>query len=97
MENLTPGEKEIIVSALNFDDESQRLSWNAKDTIILFQLSLKSKRLEDATISVTRVSDKSPTSFTNLDKKQLQKNNFGQDLPTLLETTPELSKLMYDF
>ena len=41
LENLTPGEKEIIVSALNFDDESQRFVWSAKDTTILFQLSLK--------------------------------------------------------
>ena len=88
LENITPGEKEIIVSALNFDDETQRFVWNAKDTTILFQLSLKSKQLEDATIKATRADDKSPTSFTNLDKKQLQKNNFGQDLPTLLETTP---------
>ncbi len=88
LENLLPGEKEIVVSAPNFDDESQRFVWNTKDTTLLFQLSLKSKQLEDATIRATRADDKSPTSFTNLDKKQLQKNNFGQDLPTLLETTP---------
>jgi iron complex outermembrane recepter protein len=88
LENLTPGAKEIIVSAPNFDDESQRFVWNSNDTTVIFQLSLKSKKMEDVTVKTTRADDKSPTSFTNLDKNQLQKNNFGQDLPTLLEATP---------
>jgi iron complex outermembrane receptor protein len=39
---------------------------------------------DEVTVISTRVDDKSGTAFTNIDKKQIEANNFGQDLPYLL-------------
>jgi iron complex outermembrane receptor protein len=41
-------------------------------------------------VSATRVSEKSPTTFTTINKALLQKQNFGQDLPLTLNWTPSL-------
>lgn len=41
-------------------------------------------------VSATRVNEKGPTTFTSLNKEILQKQNFGQDLPFVLNWTPSL-------
>jgi iron complex outermembrane receptor protein len=43
---------------------------------------------EEVTVSATRARKNSPIAFTNLSKKDLDKNNLGQDLPYLLNQTP---------
>ncbi|MFD0795522.1 TonB-dependent receptor [Mucilaginibacter litoreus] len=45
---------------------------------------------EEVTVTATRANKTSPTAFTNVSKKDLQKNNFGQDLPYLLNQTPSV-------
>src|SRR6185295_18661988 len=45
---------------------------------------------EEATVTATRASDNSPTAFTNIDKKQIEEKNLGQDNPFLLATTPSV-------
>lgn len=87
-ENVTLGDKEIVFQAFGFETEVEKFTLSTTDTTINIQLFLKSKLLEDVSVSALRADDKSPTSYVTLDKKQLQKNNFGQDLPILLETTP---------
>ncbi len=48
-------------------------------------------RITDQVIVLaTRVNEKSPTTFTTLNKAILQKQNFGQDLPFTLNWTPSL-------
>jgi iron complex outermembrane receptor protein len=65
------------------------------DTIELAQSMQKNYRLEwaallsDAVIvSGIRAKDKSATTFTNLNREQLNDRNFGQDMPVLLGLTP---------
>lgn len=41
-------------------------------------------------VSATRVNEKSPTTFTTINKTTLQKQNFGQDLPITLNWTPSV-------
>jgi iron complex outermembrane receptor protein len=45
---------------------------------------------EEVTVTATRAGKNSPTAFTNLSKKDLEKNNFGQDMPYLLNQTPSV-------
>lgn len=88
LENVTPGEKELVINAVGFESERRKFKLSSSDTSLQVQMFLTSKLMEDVTVSALRADENSPTSFVTLDKKQLQKNNFGQDLPTLLETTP---------
>jgi iron complex outermembrane receptor protein len=45
---------------------------------------------DEVTVSATRAAVNSPTTFTNLTRQDIQKNNLGQDLPYLLDQTPSL-------
>ena len=58
------------------------------DTMINFRLSSGSIMTEEVTVSATRASDNSPTAFTNLNKKEIDKNNAGRGFEYLLEQTP---------
>ncbi len=46
------------------------------------------KNIDDVVIVSTRATEKTPTTYSNIDKTTLAKRNFGQDLPFLLENTP---------
>lgn len=50
--------------------------------------SLQIVNLQEVQIISTRATTNTPVAFTNLNKKQLQKQNFGQDLPYLISMTP---------
>nr|WP_183562163.1 TonB-dependent receptor [Mucilaginibacter sp. SP1R1] len=58
--------------------------------VINLTLSNGTITAEEVTVSATRASKNSPTAYTNLSKKDLAKNNFGQDLPYLLNQTPSV-------
>ncbi len=62
---------------------------NAKSSTVLnFRLNKSMFVADEVTVSATRASKNAATTFTNLSKKDLDKNNFGQDLPYLLNQTP---------
>lgn len=50
--------------------------------------SLKVVNLQEVQIVSTRATSKTPVAFTNVSKKELKKQNFGQDIPFLLSMTP---------
>ncbi len=45
---------------------------------------------DEVLVTATRASDKTPTTFTTVSKTTLQKQNFGQDMPMLLNWTPSV-------
>nr|WP_317174797.1 TonB-dependent receptor [Flavobacterium sp. HJJ] len=54
------------------------------------QDTLKINQLDEVLLNATRVKDKSPFPFTNMTKKELEKNNLGHDLPILLDQLPSV-------
>lgn len=50
--------------------------------------SLRVIDLREVEVISTRATQKTPVAFTNLNKEELKKQNFGQDLPYLLSMTP---------
>ena len=46
--------------------------------------------LQPIEIKAVRASDKAPFTKTNLSKKEIEKQNLGQDLPFLLNQTPSV-------
>lgn len=47
--------------------------------------------LEEATVTATRAGRHTPVAFTNVTRQELDKRNFGQDIPYLLATTPSVT------
>ena len=45
---------------------------------------------DEVIVSATRASANSATTFKNISKEEIEKNNFGQDLPYLLNQTPSV-------
>lgn len=67
----------FLISFLSFSQEKQQ------DTI-------KVNQLDEVLLTATRVKNKLPFPFTNVTKKDLEKNNLGQDLPILLDQLPSI-------
>jgi len=59
-----------------------------KNEVVNISLNNGTLTAEEVTVSSTRAIKNSPTAYTNLSKKDLAKNNFGQDLPYMLNQTP---------
>ena len=55
-----------------------------------FSLEPKVLLADQVVISATRADETTPTTFTNVSSEELQKQNFGQDIPVLLELTPSV-------
>jgi iron complex outermembrane receptor protein len=85
--NLKRGDYTVRVSFIGYTTVNKEVSVNANTTTNVV-LTSSAIITEDVNVTSTRASSKSPTAFTNLSRKELQKNNLGQDLPMLLGQTP---------
>lgn len=85
--NLKSGNYTIKVSYVSYKQQAQQISLTATTTVD-FKLTSGTTLTEEVTVSSTRASDNSPTAFTNLNKKDIEKNNNGRGFEYLLEQTP---------
>ncbi|QKJ33201.1 TonB-dependent receptor [Mucilaginibacter mali] len=85
--NLKSGSYTLNVSYIGYKPQQVSISLTTTTT---HDISLKagSTITEEVTVTGTRASDKSPTAFTNLSKKDIEKNNTGRGFEYLLEQTP---------
>ena len=67
----------LLCSVCSFSQETQ------KDTV-------KVNQLDEVLISAVRVTTKTPVTFSNISKEELQKRNLGQDIPILLNFLPSV-------
>ncbi len=89
IDNLKAGSYTLKVSYIGYQTTTKKLVLNA-DAIMNFELITGAILTEVVTVNGTRAAKNSPTTFTNLSKKDIAKNNLGQDLPFLLDQTPSL-------
>lgn len=86
---LKAGNYSLKVSFIGYQAISKSINLT-KNEVIDISLAKGTLTTEEVTINATRASKNSPTAYTNLSKKDLDKNNFGQDLPYLLNQTPSV-------
>jgi iron complex outermembrane receptor protein len=70
--------------------ETKLVTVTSADNNLLIGLEEVSRLTDEVIILATRANEKTPTTFTTISKEELQKQNFGQDLPLLLNWTPSL-------
>lgn len=87
--NLKPGAYVLQVVYIGYNTQKKRINLSA-NTTANFYLTNSSQQAEEVTINATRAEKNAPTTFTNLSKKDIEKNNLGQDLPYLLDQTPSV-------
>lgn len=89
MEKLAPGQYKLIVKFLGFESLIQVVDLS-KDVTLNIDLKESYILTDEVVIRSTRAGENSPTTFLNIDKRTLEKQNFGQDLPLVLNWTPSL-------
>lgn len=85
--NLQPGNYTLMVSYLGFTTKQQTIELNADQTLD-FQLSAAAYLADEVIVRSTRASERSATTFKNIGSEEIAANNFGQDLPFILNNTP---------
>jgi len=87
--NLKPGKYHVKVSFLAYHTVEQYLSLNSNIKLDL-ELIPNSLLADEILVRATRASENSASTYRNINKKELEKNNLGQDLPFLLNQTPSV-------
>lgn len=86
-ENIVSGNYQIEISMVGY--RTIKRSVELKENLeIDFKLKDDLTRLEEVVVMGTRANETTPTTFTEVSKEAIQKQNLGQDLPFLLNWTP---------
>src|SRR6187549_2858344 len=89
LEKLKGGEYSVTISFVGYQNKTEKVTLSA-NTNLAIVLEQSSEVTEEVVVYATRANDKTPTTFTNVSGQSLQKQNFGQDMPLLLNWTPSL-------
>ncbi|WP_353958922.1 TonB-dependent receptor [Pedobacter aquatilis] len=85
--NLSSGKQVIIASYLGFKSAENAIDLN-QNVNISFALTAQNFLADEVVVRATRANEKSATTYKNVSKAEIQENNFGQDLPFILQNTP---------
>jgi iron complex outermembrane recepter protein len=86
--NLKEGNYSLVFSLLGYETQIENVVLQSQDIELNVSLQNSTLMIEEVVVAAVKAGDKSPTTFTNIGKEQLQNSNFGQDIPYLLESAP---------
>ncbi|HEY4195024.1 MAG TPA: carboxypeptidase regulatory-like domain-containing protein, partial [Mucilaginibacter sp.] len=89
LSNLPNGNYTLKVTYIGYQPFEKAVELTA-NTIVDVSLGSSNTMTEEVTVSATRAAKNSPTAYTNMNRKEIQENNLGQDLPFLLNQTPSV-------
>ncbi|CAN5207767.1 TonB-dependent receptor [soil metagenome] len=89
LEKISAGEHTLVIRFLGYVEKSQvvNVQGNMKLDIVLEEVATLT---DEVVVLATRANDDTPTTYTNVNAQAIQKQNFGQDLPLLLNWTPSV-------
>jgi iron complex outermembrane receptor protein len=89
IEDMPAGNYTVVIRFLGF--ETEKVEVNVKEDVDLsIELTAAVQMTEEVVVYATRANDKTPTTFTYVNKESIEKQNFGQDIPALLNWTPSM-------
>jgi iron complex outermembrane recepter protein len=83
------GEITIVVRYLGYHEKVTRMKISGNHEID-FSLEESSQLTDEVVVLATRANDKTPMTFFQVGKQAIQQQNFGQDLPLLLNWSPSM-------
>ncbi len=86
--NLKEATYLIKVSYIGYETQIKSIELKGNLSTINFSLVQSSTLAEELNVTAIKAGENTPTTYTNLDKQSIEKNNFGQDLTYLLDQTP---------
>lgn len=87
---LPEGDYDLRVSFIGFGLGIKSIHVIDKPVEADFQLKESYFLTDEAIVVAVRAGDKTPTSFINLNKEEIEANNLGMDMPYMLERTPSV-------
>ncbi len=84
------GAHELRITFLGYEPLVQAVQGQAASQQLNARLRPGGVLTGEALVTASRASDRTATVYTNLSKQDLNKRNFGQDLPYLLDQTPSV-------
>jgi iron complex outermembrane recepter protein len=88
LNNILQDTVQLRISLIGYEDEEVLVIFNNNVIEKNIVLNSSARMIEEVQISAVRADNSTPTTFTNLSKEEIQKGNFGQDIPYLMEKTP---------
>lgn len=89
LERLQEGSYTLLIRFLGFTDQSKSIDVPAAEPVLV-TMEETTTMTDEVIVRSTRANEASPTTYVNVDRQVLQKQNFGQDLPILLNWTPSV-------
>src|SRR5258708_10743901 len=89
LKNVAGGKQTLVVRFLGFSEEKKEIDVTG-DLSLEFLLNESTQLTDEVVVYATRAKENSPTAFSNISKEVIQKQNFGQDMPFVLNWTPSL-------
>ncbi|GAB3582833.1 TonB-dependent receptor [Hymenobacter daeguensis] len=87
---VAAGTHEIRITFLGYEQLVRQVQGRAGAQVLSATLMPGGVLTGEALITASRANDRTATAYTNLGKQDLAKQNFGQDLPYLLNQTPSV-------
>lgn len=85
---LDQGTYQIRVSFIGFETINKTIEVSGKDVQADFDMVQADYMTDKVIVTALKASDKTPTTYTNLDQDQIDRSNYGQDIPFLFTNTP---------
>ena len=89
LDRMQPGSYTLLIKFLGFTDKTQTVDLQNNLSIEIV-MDESNTMTDEVVVSATRANDKTPTTFVNITRQAIQKQNFGQDLPFILNWTPSV-------
>lgn len=87
---LKAGEYEVKVSYIGYKQALKTVRLDGQDLTLNFELEKDALLTDEVMVSATRADENTPTTFTNIKKEEIDRQNLGQDIPALLNYTPSI-------
>lgn len=87
IKNVKPGNYNLTVSYIGFKTVTINLQLD-EDTQLNIRMRPEVYMSEEVIISAVRAGGETPTTYSLLDAAQIEKQNFGRDLPYMMQTMP---------
>lgn len=87
LNNIKAGKYTLAVSFIGYTTIQKTIEVNG-DQVIDFSLVQSSFLADEVIVMATRATEKSGTTYRNVSKSEIATNNFGQDLPFIINNTP---------
>ena len=88
--NLRNNNYTILIKYLGYKSQIKTVAINNKNVTLSISLSRKDHLINEVTVSGTRIEENTPTTYTTIEKEEIEKNNLGQDIPYLLQQSPSM-------